>query len=404
MEGRDFDVVLWGASGYTGQLVAEHLFEHYGAGGPLCWALAGRNQGKLEALRARLGGGAGAIPILVGDSGDSVSLRRIAERARVICSSVGPFAMYGSELVAACVSTGTHYCDITGEVHWVRRMIDAHGAEAQATGARLVSFCGVDSIPSDLGCSLLNERMRELHDGPCAEAKLFVERFSGGFSGGSYASIINTVSEAARDREARRTLSHPYGLNPVGDQSGPETGDQRGVRYDADVRAWTAPFVMEGVNARVVRRSNALLGYPYGRQFRYREAMLTGPGTRGLGKALAIAAATSGALLAAVPPVRSLAARVLPRPGEGITAEQRERGSFEMLLLGKRDGHVLRLRIDGDRDPGYGATSRMLGESAVCLARDDLHVSGGFWTPASALGKALVRRLEQRAGVRFTPV
>jgi short subunit dehydrogenase-like uncharacterized protein len=405
---RDFDVVVWGASGFTGKLVAAYLYEQYGAGADLRWAIGGRDKMKLEKVRAGLGADAGEIPILVGNSTDADAMAEIAASTSVVCSTVGPFAKYGTELVAACVRGGTHYCDITGEVQWMRRMIDGYEEEAQESGARIVHACGFDSIPSDLGCFYVNRAMWERHGVPCREVKTRVRKMKGAFSGGTVASILNAVEEARQDPDARRTMGNPYGLNPAEAQAGPDGPDQRGPAWDDDVDSWTAPFVMAAINTRVVRRSNVLMDYAYGQDFRYSEATMTGRGPAGWTRATMMTAGLGAFFAAAsVGPARNLLNRmVLPQPGEGPSREQREAGSFELIVVGKHpQDRVLdiRARVTGDRDPGYGATSRMIGESAVCLAKDGdrMQVEGGFWTPASCLGDFLLKRLRRSAGMRF---
>jgi short subunit dehydrogenase-like uncharacterized protein len=407
---RDLDVVLWGATGFTGRLVAAYLLERFGAAGELRWALGGRNRAKLEALRGELGRQTGvaadALPLVLGDGDDAASLEALAGRTRVVCTTVGPYARYGSKLVAACARGGTHYCDLTGEVQWMRRMIDAHGAEAESSGARIVHNCGFDSIPSDVGVFFLQREMQSRHGVPCARIKLRVKGASGGFSGGTVASLLNVLEEAQSDPEVRRIVGDPYGLNPEGERAGPDGRDSTTPAWDADFREWTAPFVMAGINTKVVRRTNALLGFPYGKEFRYDEAMLTGGGPAGWLKAAGVTAGLGVVMAAgAVGPLRRALGRFLPDPGEGPSEAAREAGYFDLRLFGahpddrRRD---LRARITGDRDPGYGSTARMLGESAVCLARDALTVGGGFWTPAAAMGGPLLERLQSHAGLRFS--
>ncbi len=402
-KGRDFDVVVWGSTGFTGRLVAEYLLGQYGVDGDLKWAMAGRDPRKLREVRAGLGERADGIPLLTADSHDPESLDALACRTAVICSTVGPFAKHGSALVAACAGSGTDYCDITGEVQWIRKMIDAHESTARRSGSRIVHCCGFDSIPSDLGTMFTHGQMARLHGGPCEQVKLRVRRMKGAFSGGTVASLLNALDEARNDQETRRVMGNPYGLNPTDEQSGPDGPDQSNVRWDEDVDSWTAPFVMAAINTRVVRRSNALLDFAWGRDFRYDEAVLTGPGPAGWVRAASMTA-TLGAFLAAasVGPARSLMNRLfLPQPGEGPDKEAREKGYFDILLVGKRGDDVVRTRVRGDRDPGYGATCRMLGESAVCLALDSLDTPGGSWTPASAMGQNLIGRLAANAGMSF---
>lgn len=400
---REFDVVVWGATGFTGRLVAEYLLGRYGIDGDLNWAMAGRDQGKLQEVRADLGDGSDQVPLLIADSHDENSLRAMATRTAVVCSTVGPFAKHGAGLVSVCAAEGTDYCDITGEIQWIRKMIDAHESTARRSGARIVHCCGFDSIPSDLGTLFTHRRMQRSHGGPCEQVKFRVRRMKGTFSGGTVASLLNALEEARSDRDARRTMGNPYGLNPSGQQTGPDGPDQSNVRWDRDLDSWTAPFVMAVINTRVVRRSNALLNYEYGRDFRYEEAIMTGSGPAGWTRAAAVTASLGGFVAAAsFGPIRSLMNRLfLPQPGEGPDREARENGYFDILLFGKREDQVVRTRVRGDRDPGYGATSRMLGESAVCLAKDRLETPGGSWTPASAMGERLIERLEANAGISF---
>lgn len=406
---RELDLVLWGATGFTGRLVAEYLLDRYGAGRSLRWAVGGRNQQKLEQLRGEIGAATGVdtafLPILVGDANDPSATAAIARRARVVCTTVGPYARYGSAMVAACAQAGTHYCDLTGEVQWMRRMIDSHQRAAEASGARIVHACGFDCIPSDLGVFFVQREMRSRHGVVSPHIKYRVKGFRGGASGGTIASMMNMLDEAGRDPGVWRTLGNPYGLNPDAHLKGPDGPDQVGPAYDADFGEWTGPFVMAAVDTRVVRRTNALLDDRYGRSFRYDEATLTGRGPAGLAKATAMTLALGGAMAAMrLAPVRRLAARRLPAPGDGPSREQRENGYFDVRLWAQHPSEPsknLWARVTGDRDPGYGSTAKMLGESAVCLATDELNVAGGFWTPAAAMGELLLARLQANAGLTF---
>lgn len=403
MAERELDLVLLGATGFTGSLVAEYLAGRYG--GELRWALAGRDRAKLQSLAARLR--VPGLPVLVADSHAPGSLADLVGRARVVCTTVGPYSLHGSALVAACAEAGTHYCDLAGETHWIRRMIDAHGERAAATGARIVHACGFDSIPSDLGCLFLQHRALDFHGSPCGEVGMRVRRLRGGFSGGTVASMLATLELARRDRDVRRILGDPYCLNPAGERQGADGGDEFRPAKDGLSRGWIAPFVMAPVNTRVVRRSHALLGWPWGREFRYSEAMSTGRGASGFLRAAAVSSALGGFVTAAsaAPLRRAMQRLFLPAPGEGPDAEAREAGGFEMLFLGRHAAleAPMRVRVTGQRDPGYGATSRMLGEAAVCLALDAerLPVGGGSWTPATAMGAILIDRLQRAAGLSF---
>jgi short subunit dehydrogenase-like uncharacterized protein len=405
---RKLDLLLWGATGFTGRLVAESLTRTYGIGRELQWALGGRSRAKLEGVRSALESldpKAGELPILVGDSSDRASLDPLARDARVVASTVGPYALHGAELVAACVDAATDYCDLTGEVPFIRDMIDRHHARARETGARIVHACGFDSIPSDLGTLFLQDRARALLGAPCGVVKCFVTAMRGGFSGGTVSSMVHVAEAASHDARIRRALADPYSLDPDRGSRGPDRGDSLGVRFDTDLGRWTGPFVMAAINTRVVRRTNALLSYAYGRDFRYTEAMGFTGGPRGLLAATAASAGIVGAFGAlAVPPVRKLVARRFGAPGSGPSRESRDAGFFAMKLLGSEaDGERPKLQatVKGRGDPGYSATSRMLAEAAACLALDGrVGQAGGVLTPGAAMGMRLVERLG-RVGVDF---
>lgn len=404
---RQFDVILYGASGFTGKLVAEYLASGNASAPDLRWAVAGRNDQKLERVLADLGVSPSEVPVFVADSGDTAALEAMARRTRVVLTTVGPYARYGSELVAACARTGTGYCDLTGEVQWMRAMIDAHQATAESTGARIVHACGFDSIPSDIGVWFLQQESGKRFGAPCNHVRLLVRALRGGFSGGTAASLLNAVEEGKRDRDIARILVRPYSLNPPGERDGPDGRDQSGPVYNEDLGVWTSPFVMALINMRVVRRSNALLDYAYGRDFSYGEATSTGPGIRGRLRAITSSLAMRAFMAAsAVDFTREkLIKPRLPASGTGPSEAQRESGFFKLVLVGRTvKGGTLQVRVTGDRDPGYGSTSKMIAESAICLARDALEVGGGIWTPASAMAAPLLERLRSHAGVQFEVV
>ncbi len=397
-----FDLVVLGASGFTGRLVAEYLYGTYGT--DVRWAFAGRNQSKLEQIRAEIcGEDAEQFPVLIADSHDREALDALVAQTKVVCTTVGPYARYGSELVAACAEAGVHYCDLTGEVQWMRKMIDQHHHQAEESGARIVHTCGFDSIPSDLGVYFLQQQMKEKFDCYAQEVKYRVGSTSGGVSGGTVESMMNMMDEAKTDRSLFDLLADPYSLNPANMPRGKDLNDAMSAEYDRDFKQWTAPFVMAGINTRVVRRSHALSGYPYGEDFRYSEAMLMGNGPGGFAKASMVSGGTGIMMLAAAfSPSRSLLRNLAPSPGEGPSAEARENGFFNIDLMGINGENRLCLRVTGDRDPGYGSTAKMLAESAVCLANDELPGNGGVLTPAVAMGDLLVNRLQEKAGVTFT--
>ena len=404
MNDREFDVVVQGATGFTGTLVAEYMVRQYGVGGNLRWALAGRSKEKLETVRDSLGPEAADLELILADSFDHEALAALASRTKVVLTTVGPYALYGSDLVAACVEAGTHYCDLAGEVHWIRKMIDHHQARAQQTGARIVHCCGFDSVPMDIGVWFLQEAAREKYGAYCKSITMLVKATKGAASGGTIASMLNLISESRKDRSVARTLVDPYGLNPDGKRQGPDQRDQQKVLYRDDINSWTAPFIMAGVNTKVVRRSHALAGFPYGRDFRYAEAVMTGDGLTGWLKGWLMTLALGGLVLgASYKPTRKLLQKfVLPKPGEGPDRELQQNGFFNLIQIGVLpDETVLWGRITGDQDPGYGSTSKMLSECAVCLAQNDLDTGGGIWTPAAVMAKPLSERLQRNAGITF---
>ena len=402
MNDREFDVVVMGASGFTGTLVAEYLLRQYGQDRDLKWAIAGRSESRLKALRERLG--AAELPLIVCDSFDDEGLRQLAGRSRVVLTTVGPYALYGSQLVAACVDNGTHYCDLAGEAHWIRQMIDTHHERARETGARIVHCCGFDSVPMDMGVWYLQNTAKERFGAYCSRISLFVKATKGTASGGTLASMMNLIRESRKNRDVARVLVRPYSLNPEGEREGPDGRDQQNVRFRDDAASWTAPFVMAGINTKVVRRSHALLGYRWGKAFRYDESVLTGRGFGGWLKGVSMTLALGALVLgASFSPTRYLLQRfILAKPGEGPDRDMQQSGFFNLMQIGVLpDGRQLRTRITGDQDPGYGSTSKMLGECAVCLAKDELSSTGGVLTPSSAMAAPLLRRLTENAGLSF---
>ena len=401
---RDFDIIIQGATGFTGTLVAEYLLRQYGADGDIRWAMAGRSEEKLRNVRDGLGAAASEIELIVADSFDKGALRALASRTRVVLTTVGPYALYGSDLVEACVESGTHYCDLAGEVQWIRKMIDTHHERAKATGAKIVNCCGFDSVPMDIGVWFLQDAAKQKHGAYCKSISMLVKATKGTASGGTLASMMNLIKESRKDRAIARILIHPYSLNPEGEREGPDGRDQQNVVYRDDAKSWTAPFVMAGVNTKVVRRSHALAGYPYGRDFRYDESVMTGRGISGWLKGT-IMLAGLGALVffASFTPTRNLLQRfVLAKPGEGPNRELQQTGFYNLMYIGVLpDGTEIRGRVTGDQDPGYGSTSKMLSECAVCLAKDELNAAGGVWTPAAVMARPLIDRLRKNAGLTF---
>jgi short subunit dehydrogenase-like uncharacterized protein len=403
---RSHDLIVFGATSFVGQILCRYLLDQYGLDGKPSWAAAGRSLEKLEALKKSLGRKAATLPLLVADAADEASLLALCEQGRVIVSTVGPYALYGEPLIKACAESGTDYCDITGEVQWVRRMIRSYEPKARKSGARIVNCCGFDSIPSDLGVYFLQQQSLERFGKPCSRVKMRVKGARGGFSGGTVASLMNAIKEATADPKLRKELANPYSLCPKGHAPGIRQPRVSFAEFDTDFDSWIAPFIMAAVNTRVVHRSNALSKLSYGRNFRYDEAVLSGRGLTGRAMATGLAAGIAGMMAAgAIAPLRlALERLVLPEPGEGPSEEAQAKGYFDLRFHGRTaDDHTIRARVTGDRDPGYGSTAKMLGQAAACLALDVHRTAekGGFWTPSTLFGDRLVRRLEEHSGVKF---
>jgi short subunit dehydrogenase-like uncharacterized protein len=382
---NDFDVIVYGATGYTGRLVAEYIAGTYREG--VRWAMAARSLTKLEKVRAEMGIGT-HVPLLTANADDPASLRAMCARATVVISTVGPYQLYGSDLVAACAATGTAYVDLCGEPAWMRKMIDAHHEEAKASGARIVFSCGFDSIPFDLGVLTLQEEAVKRFGRPMPRVKCRVRTMKGGASGGTVASLRATMAAAAKEPSLVPLLANPFALTPGHNGASQPTGLL--PEYDPTIEAWVAPFVMAPINTKNVHRTNFLLGGRYGDDFVYDEMVVAGLGD--LGKAAA----------EALSKLNPFAGDKGPKPGEGPTKEEREAGHYDVLFAGMMPGGTrLDAVVTGDRDPGYGSTSKMLAESALCLVRD-VTGEGGVWTPGALMGPQLRTRLVKNAGMTFT--
>lgn len=383
---REFDIIVYGATGFTGRLVAEYLAAAYPGDAAPNWAMGGRSLEKLGQVRAEMGVPV-SVPLVVADADDPASLQAMCKRATVIISTVGPYQLYGSELVAACAATGTAYVDLCGEPGWMRAMIDAHDAEAKATGAPIVFSCGFDSIPFDLGVLTLQEAAKARFGRPAPRVKCRVRTMQGGFSGGTAASLKATTAAAARKPSLLKLLADPFALTPG--FKGPSQPSGLVPWYDETIGAWTAPFIMAAINTKNVHRTNFLRGEEYGRDFVYDEMVVAGLGD--IGKAAAEALAK----------LNPLASDKGPKPGEGPSREERENGHYDILFVGlMEDGGRVETVVTGDKDPGYGSTSKMLAESALCLV-EDVKGDGGVWTPGALMGTKLRDRLEAKAGVLF---
>lgn len=389
MATKEFDIVVYGATGYTGRLVAEHFVREYG-GKPDApkWAMAGRSMPKLEQVRSLIGAPA-STPLVIADADDPGSLDALCRRTRVVLTTVGPYQLYGSVLVAAATRTGTDYADLCGEPGWMRQMIDAHHEAAKASGARICFSSGFDSIPFDLGVLMLQKAAVARFGAPAPRVKGRVHSMQGTFSGGTAASLTATVKSVARDPSLIKILNSPFGLTPGFE--GPDQPSGLLPHYEDEFGKWAAPFIMATINTKNVHRTNFLSGFPYGEDFRYDEMMLTSPGDAGKAAADAVVGLLKNPF-GAKP----------PKPGEGPSAEERETGHYDLVFRGEYpDGRALGYGVRGRYDPGYGSTSRMLAETGMALL--ECEVAGGIGTPGSFLGEALVERLRAHAEIAFAP-
>jgi short subunit dehydrogenase-like uncharacterized protein len=402
---REFDVVLYGAASFVGKLAARYMHQTYGVGGDLKWAIAGRNQSKLDEVKSALG--EINLPTIIADAADGEALAKLAASTKVVCTTVGPYALFGNEVVAACAHAGTHYCDLTGEPQWMSRMINAHEDTAKKTGARIVHNCGFDSIPSDLGVWFTQQQAMEKFGEPCSQIRMGVKKIKGGASGGTVDSMINAVEEAKADPAVRKMMQNPYGVCPKGQQSGVRQLNVTAPTYLKAAKSWLAPFIMAAINTRVVHRSHALAGHPWGKDFMYDEAMMMGDGFKGRLRATSFAAAMGAGMAAvAVSPTRKVMQKfALPKAGEGPSPAEQEAGKYDLRFYGTTaSGKTIECKVTGDKDPGYGSTSKMLSEAAVCLAKDFDDAEGGFPTPSVAMGDKLLGRLVASAGLTFNVV
>jgi short subunit dehydrogenase-like uncharacterized protein len=385
MSEREFDVVVFGASGYTGKLVAEYIQSEYGENGSVKWAIAGRNREKLEGIREELG--CADLSILEVDSNDQDSLNAMTSSTKCVLTTVGPYQLYGSNLVQSCAKNGTDYVDLTGEPGWMYEMINAHKETAQASGARIVFSCGFDSIPFDLGVYFVQQAARDKFGKPAQHVRGRVKAMNGEFSGGTIASLGATMATLKKKPELIKVLANPFSLTEGFE--GPAQLDDSKVLLDEKINMWVAPFVMAPINTKNIHRSNALLDHQYGEDFCYDEMMIAGEGEEGKQIADAMTSANP------------MGGDNVPQPGEGPSKESREQGNYDVLFFADLGEESIEARVTGDMDPGYGSTSKMITESAICLIQDCSDLPGGIYTPAPAMGDKLIHRLVKKAGLTF---
>ncbi|MFT4807846.1 MAG: short subunit dehydrogenase-like uncharacterized protein [Glaciecola sp.] len=401
-----FDIIIFGATSFVGQILTRYMLAQFAVDGEIKWAIAGRSQSKLNELKLSLGTSGEALDIVVADAADENSLHSLCSATRVVISTVGPYAIYGEPLVKTCVALGTDYCDLTGEVQWIAKMLERYEDLAKVSGARIVNSCGFDSVPSDLGVYFLQQHAKQKFGETCSNIKMRVKKMKGAASGGTVASMTNIFKEVAGNPALRKILANPYAICPPDHGNRVRQNNMNRPQYDNDFNSWVAPFVMAVINTRIVHRSNALLAGDYSPHFEYNEAMLTGKGLIGSGIAAGVGVGLgSFAMAAVIPPTRWAMERfILPKPGEGPSLDAQEKGFYDLRFFGKTDsGKEIRCKVTGDQDPGYGSTAKMLGQAATCLVQDvsKKNVSGGFWTPASIFGTKLITRLENHAGLTF---
>lgn len=390
MASPKFDIVVYGATGFTGKLVAEYLAAHYKGDASLKWAMAGRSKDKLAAVRDEIGAPKD-LPLIVADASDPASLKAMVEQTKSVITTVGPYMLYGNELLAACVAAGVDYFDLCGEPTWMRQKIEQHEAAAKKSGARIMFSCGYDSLPFELGVFCAQEEAKKAFGAAAPRVKGRVREMKGTFSGGTAASMRALFEAAARDQSLVALLKNPFALTPGFE--GPKQPPGNRPVYDEELETWLAPFVMANINTRNVHRSNLLLGHPYGKDFVYDEMVITGPGEQGEAMAKKVTAGNN-----------KLSGNDVPKPGEGPSKEERESGHYDLLFVAiAPDGRQARAVVKGDRDPGYGSTSKMISECAVCLLRDAADTAPGIWTPGAAMQHKLIKRLEANAGITLRP-
>lgn len=384
---KELGIIVYGATGYTGRLVCEYLNRQYGVGGDVVWGMAGRSLDKLERVRDDMGI-TSDVPLVVADASKPESIIEMVKRTKVVLTTVGPYQLYGSDLVHACAAAGTDYVDLCGEPAWMHSMIAAYQAAAHDSGARIVFSCGFDSVPFDLGTYFLQQTAKEKLGTPVTRVKGRVRAMKGTFSGGTIASFKATVDAASKQPELGKILTNPFSLTEG--FVGPEQPSGMKPVFDEELNSWSTAFVMATINTKNIHRSNLLLDHAYGEDFVYDEMMLTGPGDKGEAMAKQLAEVD---MMAGNP----------RQPGEGPSEEERETGFYDVVFVGSNEGSdSVAVSVKGDKDPGYGSTSKMIAESAVCLLKNPSAASGGIWTPASAMGSLLIDRLQAHAGLTFT--
>lgn len=408
---RPYALVLYGATSFVGKITAHYLTTFLSNakdknGANVTWAIAGRDEDKLNKLQSEL---ASKVDIIIANSEDSASLDEMTKQTQVIISTVGPYLKYGEPLIKSCAENGTDYVDLTGEAIFIKDMMDRYQDTAKKSGARIVNSCGFDSIPSDLGVYFTQTKAEEKLGEACEVIHMRVKAAKGGLSGGTIASMATIFEEVGQDPSRRKQVANPYLLNDDKEAPNVRQTNISKPEYDSEHKRWVAPFVMASINTRVVHRTNQLLDYEYGRDFKYDEAMWMKDGVKGKLSSYAMSAGLFGfATAMMIKPSREfLSKHVLPKSGSGPSKDEQDNGYFDIRFFAQTaKQETINTKVTGDKDPGYGSTSRMLAQAALCLAQDisKEDVGGGFWTPASAMGDHLLTRLEEHAGLSFEVV
>ena len=383
---KNYDFVIYGASGFTGKLVVEYAIAKYLDSEDISWAIAGRNIDKLNELKKELNI-SDQIEVLHVDSDDQSSVESLVKNTKCVLTTVGPYQLYGENIIRSCISSGTDYVDLCGEPGWMHKIIDECSEEAKSTGARIIFSCGFDSIPFDLGVKFVQDEVMSKTNQYASSVKGRVRAMNGEFSGGTAASMKATMASLKTNPELLNVLINPHAL--CEGHSGATQEDDSKPKFDEELDTWVAPFFMAPINTKNIHRSNKLQDHVYGEDFMYNEMWIMGPGDEGKKAAEMVAGANP------------IGGEDAPKPGEGPSREKRENGNYDILFCAEVDGHLFKASVSGDMDPGYGSTSKMITESAICLIKESPDLAGGIYTPAAALGEKLIKRLEDNAGLTF---
>ena len=381
---NQYDFVIYGATGFTGKLVVEYVINQYDGNDDISWAIAGRSKEKLESIKHKFDLPSD-IGMMIVDSNDQESIDTMVSQTKCVLTTVGPYQLYGEKIITSCISSGTDYVDLCGEPGFMHKIISEYSDEAKQNGARIIFSCGFDSIPFDLGVLFVQEKVMSKFNKYAPSVRGRVRAMNGEFSGGTAASMKATMAAIKTNPELINVLINPHAL--CEGFQGAQQDDDSKPKFDEELNTWVAPFFMAPINTKNIHRSNKLMNHIYGEDFKYNEMWIQGSGEEG--KAAAELISTMNPLGDA------------PEPGEGPSRASRENGNYDILFCADLDNQTIKASVSGDMDPGYGSTSKMITESAVCLVKDCKDLPGGIYTPAASMGKKLIQRLESNAGLSF---